>query len=152
MKNIDLGQMIQILANVGVIAGIVFLGYEMRQNTATATAQAAFQINTSLDSAYRARAQDPNLAQLIKTGHDDPESLNDIEREQFYTWLRADINTSEALWFYFRNGLIAEEDFDGFRFSICSRLITEGGRAYWAVEADFFASGFREAVKEWCFE
>ena len=32
MKKIDLGQTISILANVGVIAGIVFLGYELRQN------------------------------------------------------------------------------------------------------------------------
>ena len=143
---------LELLGIAGIIASLVLVAYELRQNTAIATAQAAFQVNTSLDSAYRARAQDPSLAQLIKTGHDNPDSLNDIEREQFFTWLRADINTSEALWFYYNNGLIAEEDFDGFRFSICSRLITEGGRAYWAVEADFFASGFREAVKEWCFE
>ncbi len=32
MKKLDLGQTITILANVGVIAGIVFLGYELRQN------------------------------------------------------------------------------------------------------------------------
>ena len=32
MKKIDLGQTITILANLGVIAGIVFLAYEVRQN------------------------------------------------------------------------------------------------------------------------
>ncbi len=32
MKNINLGQTITILANVGVIAGIVFLGLELQQN------------------------------------------------------------------------------------------------------------------------
>ena len=31
MKKIDLGQSIQIIANIGVIAGIVFLGLEIRQ-------------------------------------------------------------------------------------------------------------------------
>ena len=35
MKKIDLGQTIQILANVGVIAGIVFLATEVRQNQAS---------------------------------------------------------------------------------------------------------------------
>ena len=35
MKKIDLGQTLNTLANVGVIAGIVFLGVELRQNTAT---------------------------------------------------------------------------------------------------------------------
>ena len=32
MKKIDLGQTIAIFANIGVIAGIVFLGFELRQN------------------------------------------------------------------------------------------------------------------------
>ena len=32
MKKIDLGQAINTLANVGVITGIVFLGFELRQN------------------------------------------------------------------------------------------------------------------------
>ncbi len=33
MNKIDLGQTIQILANIGVIAGIGFLGLELRQNS-----------------------------------------------------------------------------------------------------------------------
>jgi len=32
LKKIHLGQTIEILANLGVIAGIVFLGVELRQN------------------------------------------------------------------------------------------------------------------------
>jgi hypothetical protein len=32
MKTVDLGQIVTILANLGVIAGIVFLAYEVRQN------------------------------------------------------------------------------------------------------------------------
>jgi len=35
MKNLNLGQTITILANVGVIAGIVFLAIEVRQNQST---------------------------------------------------------------------------------------------------------------------
>jgi hypothetical protein len=42
VKKIDPGQMITILANIGVIAGIVFLGFELRQNT-LAQRSAAYQ-------------------------------------------------------------------------------------------------------------
>ena len=143
---------LELVGILGIVGSLVLVAYELRQNTATARAQATFLVNTSLDSAYRARAQNSTLAQLIKDGHDAPETLTDVEREQFFAWLRADLNSSEALWFFYQNGLIAEEDFDGYRFSICSRLITDGGREYWAVEADFFASGFREVIDEWCFE
>ena len=35
MKKIDVGRTINTLANLGVIGGIVFLAFEIRQNTAT---------------------------------------------------------------------------------------------------------------------
>ena len=40
MKKLDLGQTINTLANVGVIAGIIFLGIELRQNNTLLGAQA----------------------------------------------------------------------------------------------------------------
>jgi len=40
MKKIDLGQILNTLANVGVIAGIVFLAFELRQNNDLLTSQA----------------------------------------------------------------------------------------------------------------
>ena len=42
MKKIDLGQTITILANVGVIAGIVFLAFELQQNNELLAADASF--------------------------------------------------------------------------------------------------------------
>ncbi len=39
MKKLDLGQTLGILANVGVIAGIVFLAFELRQNNALLEAE-----------------------------------------------------------------------------------------------------------------
>jgi hypothetical protein len=64
MRNIDLGQMIAILANVGVIAGIVFLAIELRQNNRFLSAQAEFNLfqNRSVDS--REIYEDPDLAEL----------------------------------------------------------------------------------------
>ncbi len=46
MKKIDLGQTIGIVANIGVIAGILFLAVELRQNN-----------NLMIDEAERARAE-----------------------------------------------------------------------------------------------
>ena len=40
MKKIDLGRTIGILANLGVIAGIIFLGVELRQNNELMEAEA----------------------------------------------------------------------------------------------------------------
>ncbi len=47
MKKIDLGQIITILANFGVIAGIVFLGFELRQNNTLLKSQARSNLDAN---------------------------------------------------------------------------------------------------------
>ena len=65
MKKIDYGQAIQTLANVGVLAGIVFLGFELRQN------------NELLDRQIRATTleQRQSTSQLLFENPDVIESL-----------------------------------------------------------------------------
>ena len=61
MKKIDLGQTISILANIGVIAGIVFLGVELQQNNQLLRNQARFVLTDNIHAGNRNRAQDAEL-------------------------------------------------------------------------------------------
>lgn len=78
MKKIDLAQSITILANVGVIAGIVFLGVELRQNNAL--------MDVSVRDARNQRIYDfssevysvPGLAEAIQKSLNG-EPLTDVE-------------------------------------------------------------------------
>jgi hypothetical protein len=67
MKKIDLGQTIQLLANLGVIAGIVFLAVEARQNRELLEVQVKLLRADADYNYYQARAQN---RQMIAT---DPE-------------------------------------------------------------------------------
>ena len=60
MKKLDVGQAVSILANAGVIAGIVFLAMELRQNN-----------ELMLDEAERARAQSFRENQGVWADHAD---------------------------------------------------------------------------------
>ena len=65
MQKIGVGQSIQILANVGVIAGIVFLGYEMRQNTQVARQEAYSSFAQSINDVNTTIMASPELAAII---------------------------------------------------------------------------------------
>ena len=136
---------------VAIVASLILVAMELRQNTDIAQANALFQLSAALDDSYRRRAQDPVLAQLIKDGHADKETLTDLEREQFAAWLRADINHLEAIWTYFDLGLMSDDNFEGLGPSTCSRVTTKGGRRYWQNEAQYFSSSLRKFVEETCF-
>jgi len=61
MNKIDLGQTIVILANVGVIAGIVFLAVEIRQNNRIVQAQTRAQIASESADHLMRRAENGEL-------------------------------------------------------------------------------------------
>jgi hypothetical protein len=65
MKKIELGQSISILANLGVIAGIVFLAVELQQNNSFLQAQAGYALSENRASNNDLLKSSPEFADLI---------------------------------------------------------------------------------------
>jgi len=145
-------EILEFIGIIAIVASLILVAYELRQATAQSGAEAIYQTNAALDNAYRARAQDPVLAQLIIDGHDNPDSLTALERDQFEAWLRADLNNAEATWVFYENGLYPEWAFGGTKAGICSRVITDGGAQFWEDQGQYFAAKFRERIDEWCYQ
>lgn len=151
MKKVAWKDVFEGIGIIAIVASLILVAMELRQNTKVAQANALFQLSAALDDSYRRRAQDPVLAQLIKDGHEEKDSLTELQREQFASWLRADINHLEAIWTYYDLGLISDRNFDGFGASICSRVTTKGGRRYWQNEAQYFAISLGEYIEKTCY-
>ncbi len=81
MKKPDLGQTISIFANLGVIAGIVFLGYEIRQNSFYLQEEARNTLfQNRLDGALR-RGMNSDVARLLYWQEAD-EPLSELDRRR----------------------------------------------------------------------
>jgi hypothetical protein len=109
MKKIDFGQTIQILANLGVLAGIVFLGIELQQNNALLGAQArTSRAQLRLDGLRSTMSNQELLQARLKRREGQP--LTPIEQAM----LDMDVTGQLVLWQYvhgeFRAGLIDESD------------------------------------------
>jgi hypothetical protein len=79
MKKIDLGQTIGILANLGVIAGIVFLALEIRQNNTLMTSQSRANQSDQVLSFQADVYSDAGLSEILIKA-DAGESLSDAEQ------------------------------------------------------------------------
>jgi hypothetical protein len=82
MKKIDLGQTITILANIGVIAGIGFLALEVHQNNELMSAEARRSRTESSESAFRAIAENADLAEIFVKARQGQE-FSAIEEQRF---------------------------------------------------------------------
>jgi hypothetical protein len=65
MKNTNFVQVVSVLANIGVLAGIVFLAFELRQNNEQLAAQSRFNYYQQCIAQTRSLADDPQLIDLV---------------------------------------------------------------------------------------
>jgi hypothetical protein len=86
MRKIDIGQAIGILANVGVIAGIVFLAVELRQNNDSLAAQARLGELQARTARFRLTLNNADLAEIqFKAIAGEP--LTALERQRYFEFI-----------------------------------------------------------------
>jgi hypothetical protein len=78
MKKVSLGQTISILANLGVIAGIVFLAIELRQNNELLGMEIRTNSQNRVAGVTDLLLANPHLIELL---HQDPGSLTPTEHD-----------------------------------------------------------------------
>ncbi len=82
--NLDkLNGWLSLFASFGVIAGLIFLGYEIRQNTIQLRAEASYSMNEALSMVNAGVYNDPVFADIKVRGEADFSALNQTERAQF---------------------------------------------------------------------
>jgi hypothetical protein len=120
MKQIDLGQAVGILANIGVIAGIVFLAIEVAQNTESleetrnlAIAQAQQDRASDLDESFRSLANSDFLpAIFLKYQQQGISALTDEEQLRFLWQSCSGISRLDTLHAWYERGYVEEDEYD----------------------------------------
>jgi len=78
MKKIDIGQLLHTLANAGVIAGIIFLAMELRQNNELLQLEAKAILVENLQDGWYQIVSDPGLAEIFIKDRSN-ETLSEVE-------------------------------------------------------------------------
>ena len=146
MKKLELGQTIAILANVGVIAGIVFLGYEMRQNTTALKSAAGQNINNQIAAIYELR-MDPIYMALIRKGDERPTELSPVERDQYLSYNFMILQAWQNIYFQVREGAYDAQLAEGWWQSLRDAFERPGFQESWDGNINLSAE-FRQFVKD----
>ncbi len=116
MKKLDLGQTITILANIGVIAGIMFLGLELQQNNALLEAEARRAVLDRRTSVHELLAANEQLANVMAKSADG-EPLTAGETIQVDAYNRRLLSSFEWQFGEYQRGTLnlSEESLGGWR-------------------------------------
>ncbi len=144
---IDLGQTIEILANIGVLAGIGFLAYELRQNTRALKLSSAHDFLSNEFTFDLRVATDPELATLILKGTNSSE-LTEVERFRLSRWAFAGLRQWEHAHYLYRIGALVERFWVAMRHELQNILsVDPSASEFWKANRSSFTEPFNSVME-----
>lgn len=149
MKKIDLGQAISILANIGVIAGIVFLAYEIRQNTISAQIESASSYQPSISQLLVLLLEDDDLAETVRKGVSG-QPVTEAEEFQLNIFYMSVLRSWQLPYYQNRLGAMDSESWNALRLSLLQTLKRDIGlQRYWrSTNKEEFPEEFAQFMSE----
>ena len=131
-----------VLANIGILAGVIFLAIEIRQSNVAVTAQMQDSIADGFISLNMATITEPAVGRVWVVGLYEPDRLSDVEAIQFSMHMRGLFNQYRRVHGLYRSGLLSESDWALYAREAASTMTTPGGELHWEgneMDPDFLA-------------
>ena len=146
MKLKEVGDLANLLAAVGVIISLLFVGYEIRQNTSESRAAGAAAVGDNLREVLLTRAQSPSLAEAVEAGRTG-ESMTVAQDSQYRAYMIALIRTVEDAYIQYEAGRLSE---DQLNVRLAAARFDLGGEARRERREQFRRAGiFSDSFMQW---
>lgn len=131
----------------GVIGSLIYVGFQIRQNT-TATRRTNARSTASVIGSVYDTLIAADVAEIFVRGSQDLQALDAVERYRFdlamVRWLQA----IEQAYLDYRDDLYPQEVFDTYRQNIPGVLNSPGGSEWWNQRDAWFTADFRAHVEQ----
>ena len=135
---------------VTVVASLLLVAWEIRQNTIALSAQALQDLNAMANDILLTAADNDQLASVLEKGDDDLSSLSGAEYRQYWSYNYALINGLDAAFGFYQRGILSEDDFSGWRTYTCEYLEAPSARIIWENDKASFGEDFGSFVEAEC--
>jgi hypothetical protein len=131
---------------IAVVISLVFVGFQVRQNTTAVRSAAAQAVNENFAAWYTAAQSDPVLLALSAKGLKDYTSLTAAEKPQYIAMFMAFTLHSQDAFHKWREGSLSPELWRGWEFVSMNLLSAPGGRGFWEERSYLFSDEFQSHV------
>lgn len=139
----DLGEL---LGGIAVVASLVYLSVQIRQNTRTVKASTLHQ-NTDLWSSLFLRLAEPDLAGAYVAGMAGQPDIRPLHYTQFFFICRSMFLAFENQYYQMQHGVLDAEAYASYERSISAQLLAfRGFRLWWEMNRIVFTPEFASHV------
>ena len=137
----------ELASAAAVVISLVFVGYQVRQNTAAVRSAAAQAVNESLAAWYTAVQSDRQLLGISMAGMKDYGALSSVDKAQFVALHMALLLDAQNAFYQWQEGWLSPELWQTRDFVFGIFLSTPGGRQFWEERSYMFGQDFQEHVE-----
>jgi hypothetical protein len=125
------GAIAELLGAMGVIASLIYLAFQIRQNTQSSKA-ATFQSVTSDALQYALTISDnEELTRILRLGSETQDRLPEDDYRRFQQLVRVYLRFHDNIFYQYRIGTLDEGQWSGYRHSLRLVLSSPGIRSWW---------------------
>jgi len=138
----------EVVGAVGVVASLLYLAVQTRQNTRAVRVASFHQVAGSFSELSLAAFQDPTLASLLTRARSDPEALTLEETARYEFFLLTLFRRAESMFFHSEQGTLQRQSWSGIHRTLEASLSRALTRRWWQETADRFNPTFRAYIEE----
>ncbi len=136
----------QIGGVVGVIASLIYVAIQIRNNARAVRASAYQQLAANTSNHWSVLAQNGELTDIVLRGTDDFHTLSRLEKARFRFNTMANLRQYENAWFQHNIGTLKEDDWLAIAADMDSFFSNPGARTVWPLVQNRSNAKFRAHV------
>ena len=150
MESLKLSTWAEVVGIAAVVVSLVFVGIEIRHNTAATSAQALLELNNAFNEISLLQAEEAELADILLRGDSDLGSLGPIEHRRYAVFTSALMNTHENAFMFNKSGILDSDNYRGYAEALCIEMAIPGTRALWTTGEFVLHEVFDDFIEKMC--
>ena len=140
----DLGAIGEFVGAIVVVVTLVYLVFQIRQNTLSIRSQSRYHVLEAINSDMR-QVQNPEYSSLSRTiAHGD--DVSNADRNRWAMTLTGWLSHQEMLFFEVTDGTLPRDFEETLRFRVAGTLLMPNVRETWETWRGLYTKGFQEYV------
>lgn len=148
LKLTEWAQIAEIVAAVAVVLSLIYVGYELKENTSAIRASSVQAITTGTRDSMMIVASDADLARIIRLGSSDRTALSDDEAYRFSIFSRQRWLFFQGIWVQYQLDVLDEKVWQSYQQVACNILNNPGDRDEWSNHVNALNAEFAAWVQE----